>query len=60
MGNYTLKCIKTNERFDDDYTLHYTDGSLIQAEYNKAFQPTEELGIWRYFDWMPTRKLVHK
>tara|TARA_B100000886_G_scaffold267391_1_gene191621 strand:+ start:46 stop:1287 length:1242 start_codon:yes stop_codon:yes gene_type:complete len=56
MGNYTLKCIKTNERFDDDYTLHFTDGSLIQAEYNKAFQPTEELGIWRYFDWMPTKK----
>ena len=57
MGNYTLKCIKTNEKFDDNYTLHFTDGALVQAEYNENFQPVNELGVWRYFDWMPTEKI---
>lgn len=57
MGNYTLKCIKTNEKFDDNYTLHFTDGALVQAEYNENFQPVNELGVWRYFDWMPTERI---
>ena len=57
MGNYTLKCIKTNENFDDNYTLHFSDGALIQAEYNEQFQPIDEIGVWRYFDWMPTEKI---
>ena len=57
MGNYTLKCIETNKKFDDCYTLHFTDGALVQAEYKKNFQPVNELGIWRYFDWMPAKKI---
>ena len=38
MGNYTLKCIETNIKFDDYYTLHFTDGALVQAEYKKTRQ----------------------
>jgi cysteate synthase len=54
MLNYTLKCLKTDDEFNDDYTLHYNDGALIQAEYKKEFQPTDSKGVWRYFDWLPT------
>jgi len=54
MLNYTLKCLKTNDEFEDDYTLHYTDDALIQAEYKKEFEPLNEKGVWRYFDWLPT------
>jgi len=44
-----LKCIETNKKFDDCYTLHFTDGALVQAEYKKNFQPVNELGIWEIF-----------
>ena len=44
MLNYTLKCLKTNDEFEDDYTLHYTDNALIQAEYKKEFEPLDEKG----------------
>ena len=57
MLNYTLKCLKTNDEFNDDYTLHYNDGALIQAEYKKEFQPTDSKGVWRYFDWLPTEEI---
>ena len=60
MLNYTLKCLKTNDEFEDDYTLHYTDNALIQAEYKKEFQPINELGVWRYFDWLPTEKTSYQ
>ena len=56
MLNYTLKCLKTNDEFEDDYTLHYTDDALIQAEYKKEFEPLNEKGVWRYFDWLPTEE----
>ena len=57
MLNYTLKCLKTNDVFEDDYTLHYTDNSLIKAEYKKEFEPTNNLGVWRYSNWLPTEKI---
>ena len=57
MPNYTLKCLKTDDEFNDDYTLHYNDGALIQAEYKKEFQPLGIKGVWRYFDWLPTEEI---
>ena len=57
MLNYTLKCLKTDDKFNDDYTLHYNDGALIRAEYKKEFQPTDSKGVWRYFDWLPTEEI---
>ena len=60
MLNYTLKCLKTNDEFKDDYTLHYTDNALIQAEYKRGFEPTNELGVWRYFDWLPTEETSYQ
>jgi len=60
MGNYILKCIKTRELFDDNYTLHFSDGALIQAKYDKEFTPIEANGVWRYFDWLPTLKVSNQ
>jgi len=54
MPNYTLKCLKTNEEFDDKYTLHYEDGALVQADYKMKFDPSDELGVWKYSNWLPT------
>ena len=56
MGNYKIKCFKTNEEFEDEYTLHYTDGALIQASYENNFSPINEEGVWRYNCWLPTSK----
>ena len=54
MPKYTLKCLKTNEQFEDNYTLHYEDGALIQADYKMKFDPSDELGVWKYSNWLPT------
>ena len=42
MQNYTLNCLKSDEKFEDEYTLHYNDGALVQALYGKQFQPIEK------------------
>ncbi len=57
MGNYTLKCMETSEKFDDEYTLHFSDNALIQAEYQKEFKPIDSEGVWRYFDWLPAQEI---
>ena len=57
MGNYTLKCMETSEKFNDDYTLHFSDNALIQAEYQKEFKPTDSEGVWRYFEWLPAQEI---
>ncbi len=57
MGNYRLKCMETCEQFDDDYTLHFSDNALIQAEYQKEFKPIHAEGVWRYFDWLPAHEI---
>ena len=33
MGNYSMRCLGTGETFEDDYTLHFTDGALVIADY---------------------------
>ena len=46
MQNYTLKCLKSDEKFEDEYTLHYNDGALVQAVYREKFQPIEKEGMY--------------
>ena len=31
---YQLKCLKTGDVIDDQYTLHYTDNALLRAIYH--------------------------
>ena len=56
MQNYTLKCLKSDEKFEDEYTLHYNDGALVQAVYREKFQPIEKEGVGRYANGLPTMK----
>ena len=60
MQNYTLNCLKSDEKFEDEYTLHYNDGALVQALYGKQFQPIEKEGVWRYANWLPTKKTSYQ
>ena len=60
MQNYTLKCLKSDEKFEDEYTLHYNDGALVQAVYREKFQPIEKEGVWRYANWLPTKKTSYQ
>ena len=60
MIDYQLKCLKTDEEFEDEYTLHYNDGALVQAVYREKFEPIEEEGVWRYFNWLPTEKTSYQ
>ena len=60
MLNYQLKCLKTDENFEDKYTLHYNDGALVQAVYGEKFQPIEKEGVWRYANWLPTEKASYQ
>ena len=60
MLNYTLKCLKTNDEFEDDYTLHYTDNALIQAEYKKEFEPLDEKEFGDTSTGCPLKKQARK
>ena len=57
MPKYTLKCLKTNDKFEDNYTLHYEDGALVQADYDSGFNPIDAEGVWRYISWLPTQSI---
>ena len=51
---YELKCLKTNERLTDDYTLHHTDNALLQTQYDSPLELNEEAeGVWQFEDWLP-------
>lgn len=51
---YELKCLKTNERLTDDYTLHHTDNALLQTQYEAPLEVNEEAeGVWQFEDWLP-------
>ena len=54
---YQLRCLKTNERINDNYTLHHTDNSLLRAEYHQPFELMEDSeGVWKYISWLPVSK----
>jgi cysteate synthase len=55
MGDYTLKCLKCNEKVDENYTLAcQCHGSFLRAEYDaKQLKLYEYPGFWKFFDWLP-------
>ena len=57
MGNYSMRCLGTGVTFEDDYTLHFTDGALVIADYKSKLEVKSNLeGIWKYQDWLPISK----
>jgi len=61
MSKYKLNCLLSNELFEDNYTLHHTDGSLIRSKYNKSLSIKQDaVGVWKYFDWLPVSKISHQ
>ena len=53
---YQLKCLKTGDLIDDDYTLHYTDNALLRAIYDEPFARYDAEGVWKYRSWLPVSK----
>ena len=51
---YKLRCLKTGDLIEDAYTLHYTDGALLRAEFNGPMDVKPLKGVWKYLDWIPT------
>ena len=54
---YQLKCLKTGDVIDDEYTLHYTDNALLRAIYHHPFELNDGQGVWKYLSWMPTQEV---
>ena len=51
---YQLKCLKTGDILNDNYTLHYSDNALLQAVYHEPFElQLNEEGVWQFLSWMP-------
>ena len=54
---YQLKCLKSEDLIEDEYTLHYTENALLRAEYNEPFELQENAeGVWKYLSWLPVSK----
>ena len=52
-----MRCLGTGEIFEDDYTLHFTDGALVIADYKSKLEvKSESKGVWKYEDWLPVSK----
>lgn len=57
MSKYQLICLLSNDSFKDNYTLHYNESALIQSAYNTPLSIKDnEIGVWRYIDWLPVSK----
>ncbi|MEC7254710.1 MAG: cysteate synthase [Candidatus Thermoplasmatota archaeon] len=54
---YQLKCLKTGDIIDDQYTLHYTDNALLRAIYHHPFELNDGQGVWKYLSWLPTQEV---
>ncbi len=50
---YQLKCLKTNQLLNDEYTLHHTDNALLQSVYHQPLEVQEAEGLWQFEDWLP-------
>ena len=51
---YLLKCLETGDLLEDEYTLAYTEGSLLRAVFNGPMEVKPLQGVWKYLDWIPT------
>jgi len=50
---YQLKCLKTNQLLNDEYTLHHADNALLQTVYHQPLEVQEAEGLWQFEDWLP-------
>lgn len=51
---YLLRCLGSEDRVEDNYTIRYHDTALLRAEYDlEAFEPGDLPGLWRWVDWLP-------
>jgi len=58
MSKYELNCLLSKDLFEDNYTLHHMDGSLIRSKYKKSLSIKQDaVGLWKYFDWLPVSKI---
>lgn len=56
-SKYLLRCLGTEDRIEDDYTIRYHDTALLRAEYDlDSFEPRDLPGLWRWVDWLPVSK----
>ena len=56
MSKYQLRCLGTQDRIEDEYTVRYHDKALLRAEYQNAIVPRDHPGLWRWVDWLPVSK----
>ncbi len=56
MSKYQLRCLGTQDRIDDEYTVRYHDKALLRAEYANEITPQDLPGLWRWEDWLPVSK----
>jgi len=56
MPKYQLRCLGTQDRIDDEYTVRYHDKALLRAEYATEIEPQDLNGLWRWADWLPVSK----
>ncbi len=53
MSKYLLRCLGTQDRIEDEYTIRYHDKALLRAEYENKLTPRDAPGLWRWLDWLP-------
>ncbi len=56
MSKYKLRCLGTQDRIEDEYTVRYHDKALLRAEYANELTPRDLPGLWRWVDWLPVSK----
>ena len=51
---YQLRCLASKNLIDDDYTLHHTEGALLQTEYCNVLKiDNQKTGLAKFQNWMP-------
>jgi len=54
MSRYKLRCLGTEDRIEDEYTVRYHDTALLRTEYEaRTLIPRDLPGLWRWTDWLP-------
>jgi len=53
MSKYQLRCLGTQDRIEDEYTVRYHDKALLRSEYANSITPRDLPGLWRWADWLP-------
>lgn len=54
MASYSLRCLATDARLNDNYTNRYHHRGLLRAEYDAPSPRTSvESGVWKWGNWLP-------